>query len=50
MDTIWNTAFGIDINMQNNPNNPYFNKCESHFSSAVHFNFGLFLLSITLII
>ena len=28
MDTIWNTAFGVDIYLQNNPDNIYFRKCE----------------------
>ena len=23
MDTIWNCAFGLDIDLQNNPENPY---------------------------
>jgi cytochrome P450 len=28
MDTIWNCAFGVDIDVQNNPNDPYFVKSE----------------------
>ena len=28
MDTIWNCAFGLDIDLQNNPNSPYLTKCE----------------------
>jgi hypothetical protein len=28
MDVIWCCAFGYDLDIQNNPNNPYFYKCE----------------------
>ena len=31
MDSIWNCAFGVDIEMQNNTNNQYFIKCEQVF-------------------
>nr|ARQ84123.1 cytochrome P450 [Brachionus plicatilis] len=31
MDSIWNCAFGVDIDFQNNPENIYFKKCESLF-------------------
>ena len=36
MDTIWNCAFGVDIDLQNNPDNEYFKKCEQIFSEATH--------------
>ena len=29
MDTIWNCAFGVDIQVQENPDNEYFLKCEN---------------------
>lgn len=45
MDTIWNCAFGIDIDLQNNPDNPYFHKCENHFKIAAEFSLPLYLLS-----
>ena len=38
MDTIWNCAFGVDIDIQNNPNNDYFTKCESAFSNSWKMN------------
>ncbi|CAF0750430.1 unnamed protein product [Brachionus calyciflorus] len=31
MDSIWNCAFGVDINMQYEKENDYFNKCEEVF-------------------
>lgn len=31
MDTIWNCAFGVDIQVQDNPDNEYFVKCEQFF-------------------
>jgi hypothetical protein len=34
MDTIWNCAFGIDIDVQNNPENEYFTKCEKVFANT----------------
>ena len=34
MDTIWSTAFGIDIDLQNKKNNLYFDKCEQFFRNA----------------
>jgi hypothetical protein len=38
MDTIWNCAFGLDIDIQNNPENDYFNKAEQVFSDTVNLN------------
>ena len=35
MDSIWNCAFGVDIDMQNDTDNEYFVKCESIFRSTV---------------
>lgn len=32
MDTIWNCAFGVDIDLQRNPENEYFKKCEQIFT------------------
>lgn len=34
MDTIWNCAFGLDIDLQNNPNNEYLKNSEKTFSNA----------------
>jgi hypothetical protein len=41
MDSIWNCAFGIDIDLQNNPNNEYFFQCERAFSNTVNLTFPL---------
>ncbi len=43
MDTIWNCAFGIDIDIQNNPDNEYFTKCENVFSNAENLDFFSYL-------
>ncbi len=43
MDTIWNCAFGLDIDVQNQPNNDYFTKCEQVFSNSWKFNFPMYL-------
>lgn len=43
MDSIWNCAFGLDIDLQNNPNNEYFNKCEQVFRNMAEFNIFMFL-------
>jgi hypothetical protein len=45
MDTIWNCAFGIDIDIQNNPENEYFTKCEKVFSNTEKQNLFTFLSS-----
>nr|UOU03267.1 cytochrome P450 3045C6-1 [Brachionus rubens] len=34
MDSIWNCAFGVDINMQYEKENEYFNKCEQVFRNS----------------
>ena len=31
MDSIWNCAFGVDIDFQNNSDNVYFKRCEALF-------------------
>jgi hypothetical protein len=45
MDTIFNVAFGLDMDLQNKPDNPYFHKCERHFQIAAEFPFIMHLLS-----
>jgi len=45
MDTIWNCAFGLDIDLQNDLDNIYFKKSEAIFSNLVNFN-PLFWLSV----
>nr|UOU03262.1 cytochrome P450 3045C9 [Brachionus rubens] len=39
MDSIWNCAFGVDINMQYEKENEYFTKCEEIFKSTSNLNF-----------
>lgn len=39
MDTIWNCAFGFDIDAQHKLENPYFDKCESVFEEGVKLRF-----------
>ena len=39
MDSIWNCAFGIDIDLQNNPDNEYFTRCEDVFGNNLKFPF-----------
>jgi len=41
MDTIWNCAFGVDIDSQNNPNNPFFVKAVEHFKQRALYTFSL---------
>lgn len=43
MDTIWNCAFGYDIDLQNNPNNSYFYKCEGVFRQGLELRFVNYL-------
>jgi hypothetical protein len=43
MDTIFNAAFGYDIDLQNNPDNPYFIKSESVFKEIDEFGLPHFL-------
>ncbi len=38
MDTIWNCAFGVDIDLQNDTQNEYFTKAEMFFNSFNHLN------------
>ena len=33
MDTIWNCAFGVDIDLQHNPDNEYYKKSEELFNT-----------------
>ena len=33
MDTIWNCAFGLDLDLQNNPDNEYLKHCYAHLDS-----------------
>jgi len=47
MDSIWNCAFGVDIDVQNNPNNEYFYQCERAFSNTVNLTFPLKIGSIS---
>ena len=43
MDTIWNCAFGLDINLQfDKSKEEYFEKCEALFDSAVNKNFIIY--------
>lgn len=43
MDSIWNCAFGVDINMQYEKENEYFNKCETVFRNSASFTLPLYL-------
>ena len=43
MDTIWNCAFGLDIDVQNQPDNKYFTSCELVFSNSWKLNFQSYL-------
>ena len=45
MDSIWNCAFGLDVDVQNNPNNIYYTKSEEHFASLVNFPFLYYIIS-----
>ena len=35
MDTIWNCAFGADIDIQRKKENEYFDKCEAVFNATI---------------
>jgi hypothetical protein len=48
MDTIWNCAFGLDIDVQNQPDNEYFTNCELVFSNTWKLDFRRYLGSIIL--
>nr|UOU03273.1 cytochrome P450 3045C1-1 [Brachionus rubens] len=39
MDSIWNCAFGVDVDIQNNPDNEYFKRCEALFEFLAIPNF-----------
>nr|QUF59378.1 cytochrome p450 CYP3045C1 [Brachionus angularis] len=43
MDSIWNCAFGVDINMQFETENEYFNKSEIIFKNTIDLNFFEFI-------
>ena len=45
MDSIWNCAFGIDADIQNNSENEYFDRCEAMFTFLAKPKFLDFLLS-----
>lgn len=42
MDSIWNCAFGVDMDMQYNSHNDYFEKCEAVFKATA--NLGIISL------
>jgi hypothetical protein len=49
MDSIWNCAFGVDIDLQNNlsgPDNMYYHKCEKVFKQGTELVFVNYLGSI----
>lgn len=43
MDSIWNCAFGVDINLQYNTENEYLNKCEAIFTNTTRLSLPAFL-------
>lgn len=45
MDTIWNCAFGLDIDLQNNPKNEYFVNSENLFRLLQRFYLPVFIAS-----
>ena len=44
MDTIWNCAFGLDIDLQNNPENPYLVESNQIFRDLSKLSFFRILL------
>jgi hypothetical protein len=38
MNTIWNCAFGVDIDLQDDPENIYLKKCEEVFDKTSNLN------------
>lgn len=48
MDSIWNCAFGVDIDFQNNSENVYFKRCEALFEFLSKPNILSFIGSIQL--
>lgn len=49
MDSLWKCNYGIDLNIQNQPNNDFFKASEKIFSDAHKFHFLKILSSIFLI-
>jgi hypothetical protein len=49
MDTIWNVAFGVDKNMQNDMENEYFYKCEKIFANSSKRTYFTLVMSIILL-
>ena len=45
MDTIWNTAVGIDIDCQNNPDNEYLHKALHVFKDLEDLKFAFIVTS-----
>ena len=45
MDTIWNCAFGLDNDLQNDLDNIYYNRSEAVFTMTTKFNLFFFLSS-----
>ena len=43
MDTLWNCTYGMDIDVQNNPQNEYFHAAEKVFIEAHQFKVFKFL-------
>jgi hypothetical protein len=43
MDTIWNIAIGLDMDLQNNPDNEYLKKSEQLINSTRNINFLQFI-------
>jgi hypothetical protein len=46
MDTIWNTAVGIDIDCQNNPDNEYLHKALHVFKDLEDLKFAFIVTSL----
>ena len=43
MDSIWNSAFGLDIDCQNNPENQYFTRTSKFIQSTSKMNPTFFI-------
>lgn len=48
MDVVWNCAYGIDVDVQNNPNLTFFVKIKNLLNNIANFNFLIRLLSTVL--
>ena len=48
LDTIWNCAFGLDIDLQNNPHNDYYAASEQVFADATKLNILAYASSMSL--